>query len=279
MNDYIRPTRFSRLLARCYPRELREQYADDIARFIDDARRDPKNRNKPLGTLAVASRLTVDAVRSLLESPNDNLTRSNNRDQSLAKFFRSFSMDSFLQDIRFSLRTFIRRPGFTGVAIITLILGIGANSAIFTLVNALLLQPLPFAHSEQLVMIFGSSDKAKQLLLSVPDVLDMKVRSRTFQDIGIARSQSVNLTGTDRPDRLVGSFITASTLRLLGAKTAVGRLFSDDETKVGSGQALAVIDYPTWQTRFGGQQDIVGKTLILNGRPHTVIGVTAEGFS
>ena len=185
-------------------------------------------------------------------------------------------MESLLQDIRFAWRGFIKRPAFTAIG--TLMLGIGANSAIFTLVNAVLLQPLPFPHSDKLAYIIGTSDQAKVLLLSIPDLLDMKERNRTFEDIGIARAQSVNLTGTDRPDRVIGSFITASTLRIFGATTVLGRLFTDDETKIGSAQTVVVLNYATWQTRFGGQKDILSKTLILNGRPHAVIGITAANF-
>ncbi|MEP6763507.1 MAG: ABC transporter permease [Gemmatimonadaceae bacterium] len=277
MSDFIRPTRFSRLLSRCYPRELREQYADDIARFIDDARRDPRNRNNPFGTLTVASRLTMDAVRSLLASRKIDSTPHNNHDQSLVKTFRSFSMESLLQDIRFCLRGFARRPGFTAVALITLMLGIGANSAIFTLVNAVLLRPLPYVHPEQLVSIWGLKDAQRQLL-SVPDIVDIQQRNRTFDGIGIARSQSVNLTGTDRPDRVVGNFVSAATLRLFGVKPVLGRIFTDEETKIGSGQPVVVINYANWQNRFGGQKDVLGKTLVLNGLPHAIIGVTPKGF-
>ncbi|HEY7860679.1 MAG TPA: ABC transporter permease, partial [Gemmatimonadaceae bacterium] len=97
-------------------------------------------------------------------------------------------------------------------------------------------------------------------------------------DIGVERTISVNLTGGDRPDRVVGSFVTASTLRLLGAKMAVGRAFTDDETALGAGQQVVVLSYGAWMARFGGRTDALGKTMILNGRPHVVIGVTAASY-
>ncbi|MDB4913284.1 MAG: Permease [Gemmatimonadetes bacterium] len=278
MSDHPRPTRFSRLLVRAYPRELRNQYADDIACFIDDARRDPRYRNNPFGPLFVATRLTVDALASMVDSWRRDAPRVA-LPTPPSESSRSLSMDAVLHDIRFALRGFIRRPAFTIVAVGTLMLGIGANTAIFTLVNSVLLQPLPYPHAEQLVSIWSRSETQKQLLVSVPDLVDMRSRNRTFADIGIMRSISVNLTGGDTPERLIGNFITASALQVLGAKTAIGRLLTDDETAIGAGQQVVVISYPAWQTRFGGKQDVLGRTVVLNGRPHVVVGVTSEHFA
>lgn len=187
-------------------------------------------------------------------------------------------METLLQDIRIALRGFARRPAFTIVALLTLTLGIGGNSAIFTLVNAVLLAPLPFGHPEQLVDVWGATEKGERSLISVPDFEDARVRTKVFSEIGIVRSQSVNLTGSERPDRVVGNFVSASSLRMLNATTVVGRIFTDEETQVGAGQPVAVLSYDTWQTRFGGRKDILGQTLVLNGRPHVVIGVTAQSF-
>jgi len=281
MSDHPRPTRRSRLLAYCYPRELREQYADDIARFIDDARLDPRYRDDPFGPLRVTARLSADALSSFFSSLRQGSPRPVRvaaAHPSLGQRIRSISMVALMKDVRFAFRGFIRRPAFTAVALGTLMLGIGANTAIFTLVNALLLRPLPYEHPEQLVTIWGTSDAQKQLLLSLPDIVDLRERNRTFSDIGVVRTMSVNLTGGDRPDRVIGSFVTASTLRLLGAKMAAGRRFTDDETALGAGQQVAVLSYAAWMARFGGRPDAVGKTMILNGRPHVVIGVTAADF-
>lgn len=281
MSDHPRPTRLSRLLSHCYPRELREQYADDIARFIDDARHDPRNRNNPFSGLSVAGSLTKDALLSLVASWRNDAPRPLRRwesDTSVIATFRSFSMETLLHDIRFALRGFIRRPAFTIVALLTLTLGIGGNSAIFTLVNAVLLTPLPYPKPEELVSIWGQNPDKSKGLMAVPDFEDLRARSRTFAELGIVRSQSVNLTGGDRPDRVVGNFVSAASLRMLHAQTALGRIFTDEETKPGAGQQVAVISYDTWQTRFGGRKEIIGQTLILNGRPHVVIGVTAASY-
>ena len=281
MSDHPRPTRLSRLLARCYPQALREQYADDIARFIDDARRDPRNRDKPFSSIAVSASLTKDALISLFASFQNDVPRPirrNDEPHTLIKQFRSFSMEAMWQDIRYAVRGFIRRPGFTAVALITLTLGIGGNSAIFTLVNAVLLQSLPYPEPNQLVNIWGANETSRRLLISIPDFEDLRVRNHSFAEMGIARSQSVNLTGGDRPDRVVGNFVTAPSLRMLGPTMAMGRPFTDDETMIGGGQPVVVLAYATWQSRYGGRADMLGQTLVLNGRPHVVIGVTAAGF-
>ncbi len=280
MSDHPRPSRFARLLARCYPRELRESYAEDIARFIDDQRRDPDRRGA-LSGVGLAAALCADALGSLLDAV---LHRRPPQRRAPVRWGPALPplppeplVETLLQDIRFAGRTFVRRPGFTAVALLTLCLGIGANSAIFTLVNAVLIRPLPFVHPEQLVVIWGMSGGQRQLL-SIPDVEGMRTRARVFQEIGLMRTQSVNLTGTEQPDRLIGSFVTAETLHLLGARPALGRLFTPDETAPGRGQPVAVLSYGTWKTRFGGRPDVLGRTLLLNGRPHQVIGVTAAGL-
>jgi len=187
-------------------------------------------------------------------------------------------MDTLLQDLRFAIRQLLKRRGFTAVIVLTLALGIGANTAIFSVVNAVLLRPLPYPAAERLAVIWGARGEQYPLLFSIADFNDYRTRNHTFEDLGLVRSQSVNLTGTDQPDRLVGSFITASTLEVLGAHTALGRLFTVQETAEGTGQPVAVLSYSAWQSRFGGDRGVLGRAITLNGRPHVVIGVTTADF-
>jgi len=187
-------------------------------------------------------------------------------------------MDTLLQDLRFTLRTLARQPAFTLVAVLTLMLGIGANTAIFTIVNAVLLSPLPYPDADRLVLLWGAQGGNQQTLMSVPDVVDLRDRSRTLESVGIIRVQSVNLTGTGEPDRLVGNFVSAATLEILGARVAMGRTFTRAETEIGTGQQVAVVSSASWKTRFGGDSAMLGRTLLLNGRPHTVIGVTSAEY-
>jgi len=191
---------------------------------------------------------------------------------------RTEYLDELRQDGAQALRQLRKAPGFAVVAIVTLALAIGANTAIFSVVSAVLLRPLPYPAADRLTVIWGARGDQKQTLVSIPDVQEWRARNRTFEDIGIVRSQSVNLTGGDAPDRLVGSFVTAGTLRLLGARASIGRLFTEEETTEGSGQPVAVLSHGAWEARFGSDHRVLGRTLTLNGRPHVVIGVTTPDF-
>jgi putative ABC transport system permease protein len=182
------------------------------------------------------------------------------------------------QDVVHALRQLRRAPAFTAVALLTLILAIAANTAIYSAVSAVLLRPLPYPDAGRLLMLWSITGDQDRNLVSFPDLQEWRARNRTLTDIGVVRTQSVNYTGADRPDRMIGSFVTANTLRLLGARAAAGRLFSDDETTEGSGSLVAVLSNAAWQSRFGGDPRAVGRTIVLNGRPHVVIGVTAADY-
>ncbi|HEY5219085.1 MAG TPA: ABC transporter permease, partial [Gemmatimonadaceae bacterium] len=187
-------------------------------------------------------------------------------------------MDTIVQDLRYAFRTLAKRPGFTVVAVLTLMLGIGANTAIFSVVNAVLLRPLPYPATDRLAVLWGSNAQQQQLLFSVPDFEEWRARNHSFDDMGIERTQSVNLTGIDKPDRLIGDFVDSHTLRILGARTAMGRLFTDPETMIGAGQQVALISHAVWASRFGSDPHMLGRTLTLNGRPFVVVGVLAADF-
>jgi putative ABC transport system permease protein len=189
------------------------------------------------------------------------------------------AVDALIADLRFAVRTLTRSPGFTLVAVLTLALGIGAANAIFSVVSAVLLRPLPYPHADRIALIWGTRGGGQESAVSIPALRDWMEQNHSFAAIGVARMQSVNLTGTEEPDRLTGNFVTAATLRVLGARAALGRLFSPAETAEGTGQNVAVISWAAWKTRFGGDPAIIGRTIVLNGRPHVVIGVTDPGFT
>jgi putative ABC transport system permease protein len=183
-----------------------------------------------------------------------------------------------MNDLRLAARSLRKAPGFTAVAVLTLALGLGANTAIFSVVNAVLLRPLPYPAADRLVAVWGARGSEKPLLVSIPNVEDWRRRSHSFEDIGIMRAQSVNLTGVDAPDRLTGSFVTASTLSILGAHAARGRLFTAAESTRGTAAEVAVLSYQTWATRFGSDPSVIGRPLTLDGRPREVIGVMAPDY-
>jgi putative ABC transport system permease protein len=188
-------------------------------------------------------------------------------------------LDSLILDLRYAIRTLLKSPGFTLVAVLTLALGIGANTAIFSVVSAVLLRPLPYPDAGRIALVWGTRGDQRQTLMSVPAFHDWAGRTHTFEEMGIARMQSVNLTGSEAPDRLSGNYVTASTLHILGARAQIGRLFTPQETAEGTGQPVALVSYATWRARFGGDPHLVGRSLILNGRPHVVIGVTDSSFT
>src|SRR5205085_8596653 len=181
-------------------------------------------------------------------------------------------MRTLLQDLRFGMRTLVKRPGFTLVAVVTLALGIGANTAIFSVVNAVLLRPLPFKDSEQLVIVYEKTQTVPRDFVSVPDLRDYRAASHSFQEFATFVPQSVNLTGTGEPERVVGAFTTSSLFPLLGVNVERGRALTAEDDAEGGG-LVAVLSNEFWQRRFGGDAGVVGRSLVFNGEPYTVVGV------
>lgn len=181
-----------------------------------------------------------------------------------------------LHDLRYAVLMLRRTPAFTAVALIALTLGIGANTAIFTVVNAVLLQPLPFEHAEQLVVLRSKNPavRAGEFPLSPPDFLDYRSQNHVFSLMSIARSEPFLYAGAGGAERLPGTLVSPEFFDLLGAKPAIGRGFraGDDNAQ------LAVLSFGLWQRQFGEQRNILGNPIQLNGKPYTIIGVAPRGF-
>ncbi|MBZ5574621.1 MAG: ABC transporter permease [Acidobacteriia bacterium] len=187
-------------------------------------------------------------------------------------------MGILLQDVRYGLRMLRRSPGFTVVAVLTLALGIGANTAIFSLVNSVLLTKLPFRNPNKLMIVrdpVRSGDEGYGV--SVPDFEDYRAQQHTFQDLSLWVAQSVNLTGTERPDRVIGSFVSANFFHLLEVQPIKGRTFVTGEDRPGSNHVV-VVSHGAWQDRFGSDPNFIGKQLTLNGEIYTVIGILPASF-
>ena len=187
-------------------------------------------------------------------------------------------LDKLLQDTRYALRLWRRRPGFAAVAIVTLALGIGANTAMFTIVNAVLLRPLPYAHADRLVSVWGRTTAYPRGLISYEEYEAIRAQTGTFEAAGLWFPQSVNFTGVDEPQRIVGSFVSGSFFDVLGLKAERGRLFSDEESAPGTVKPVVVLAHQTWQRRFNADPAAIGATMQLNGLALTVIGVLAPPF-
>jgi putative ABC transport system permease protein len=161
------------------------------------------------------------------------------------------------------------------IAVLTLALGIGANTAIFSLVNAVLLRPLPFAESERLVWTWGEFSGGNRASTSPPDFLDYRAQNRCFEELAAMMFKSFNLTGSGEPDRVVGSMVTANFFQALGVKLVQGRAFLPEEERSGPAQ-VAIIGQGLWRRRFDGDPQIIGKTITLDGRSYIVVGVAPE---
>lgn len=186
--------------------------------------------------------------------------------------------DKLLQDVRFALRLWRRRPGFAFVAIATLALGIAATTAMFSIVDAVLLRAIPYRHAERIVAVWGRTKANPQTLLTYREYEAAAEGGKAFDALGLWLAQSVNLTGGDQPQRITGAFVTGSFFDVLGLTAERGRLFTQDESRLGSPQPVVVISHAFWQRRFNGDPAAVGASIVLNGTPMTVIGVLAPPF-
>ncbi|HEU4630249.1 MAG TPA: ABC transporter permease [Gemmatimonadaceae bacterium] len=189
-------------------------------------------------------------------------------------------MDTLLRDLRYALRTLRTRPAFTAAVVATLALGIGASTAVFTLVNAALLRPLPFTDPDRLVFLWGVAGPERDVRgASYLEVRDWREGSRrTLQDVAVYDPLSLNLRVADGADRVAAERVSASYFPLLGAQAARGRTFLAAEDSVPDAYPVAVISHDMWLTRFGGDERIVGRTMTLNDRAFTVVGVMAPEF-
>src|SRR5215216_1237458 len=165
-------------------------------------------------------------------------------------------MRTLLQDLRFGVRTLVKRPGFAAVAVVTLALGIGANTAIFSVVNAVLLRPLPLKDAERLVIVYETTQTVPRDFVSVPNLEDYRAGGRSFEGFATYVPQSVNLTGGGaEPERVVGAFLSSSFFPVVCVEPARGRAFLPEDDAEGAGQ-VAILAHELWQRRFGADPEI-----------------------
>jgi putative ABC transport system permease protein len=188
-------------------------------------------------------------------------------------------LTAFLRDLRYGLRTLGRNPGFTCVAVLALALGIGAVSAIFTVVNSVLLQPLHFYKPEQLAVVNERNLKKgfPEFPLSPGDYLDFRDHNHSFSGVSVIETTAVNLTGFAEPERVPTAGVTPEFFQVMGAQPILGRSFTAQEVRVES-EHVVIIGYRLWQRRFGGRRDILGRKLKLDAELYTVVGVMPAGF-
>ena len=190
-------------------------------------------------------------------------------------------MDSLIKDIRYGFRGLLKRPGFTAIALVALALGIGANTAIFSLVNAVVLRPLPFPEPDRLVWAWGNiRNGGNRASVSPLDFLDFRAQNKTFEQFAasVTIQVPVNLTGSGEPERLMASAVTGNYFDAFGITPALGRGFSLENEKPGNDQ-VTVLSHAFWQKHFAGDPQIVNKSIALDGKSYQVIGVMPAGLS
>jgi putative ABC transport system permease protein len=187
-------------------------------------------------------------------------------------------MQTLWQDVRYGLRMILKRPGYTAIAVLTLALGIGANTAIFSFVNALLLNPLPFPELNRIVAIWDESDRFQHNEVAFANYLDWRSQQSSFEHLGLYRWWGANITGVDPPERIQGFLLSSNMFDVLGVKPALGRGFLPDEDQPGK-DGVAILTHGLWQRRFGGDAQAIGRTLTVNGAVRTIIGVMPPDYN
>jgi putative ABC transport system permease protein len=188
-------------------------------------------------------------------------------------------MNRLWQDVRYGVRVLLRSPGFTAVAILVTALAIGANTAIFSVINAVLLRPLPYGNPERMVTVWGTQSRrgVTRAPFSYPDFADFHAQSNSFDGLAAYTDASASLAGRDAPEQITGEVTSADFFKALGVQSALGRAFAPDDEQSGV-SGVVVISHGTWQHRFGGEQNIIGRQVTLDGKSRTVIGVLPADF-
>src|SRR5215813_14028845 len=187
--------------------------------------------------------------------------------------------DEMFQDLRFGVRTLLKHKGFTAVAALTLMLGIGANTVIFSVMNAVLLRPIPFPDPDRLVMVWATDQETRrrQDSTSFPDFMDWREQNQVFAQMAAYSIAPFNMTGGNQPERVIGLRASADLFPVLGVSPVQGRAFLREEQQPGRNKVVLVSDN-LWQRRFGRDPQLVGKTINLNDETYTVIGILPPGF-
>jgi predicted permease len=234
-------------------------------------------------------------MRSHIEMrTHENIAAGMNRDEARLAALRGFGwtesiketcreqrgvswIEDFGQDMRYGARMLLKYPAFTAIAVLTLALGVGANTAIFSVVNAVLLRPLPYPDSGQLVWLCERGPDWSGGSISYPNFVDWRNQQSVFEKFGVYNGDNFTLTGTGEPVRLEGAVVSADVFAALRMQPEIGRAFREDEDKPGA-PPVAVISHALWRNRFGGDAGILNKTIDLNGKPYTLLGVMPAGF-
>jgi putative ABC transport system permease protein len=228
-------------------------------------------RSGALAELSETDALGLRLKTVLPQSPVEPLVLGTSRGASL--------ITDLWQDLRFGVRMLVKSPGVTLIAILTLTLGIGANTAIFSLIDTVLLRPLPFKDAERLVMVWEDAPRIgyTSMPLSPADYADIKAQNKSFDDVATFTAENYNVTGGGEPERIEAQQITAGLFPLLGVQPMLGRNFLTEEDRPG-GNKVVILSYGFWKRRFGADSNAIGKELLLDDQRYAVVGVMPQGF-
>ena len=237
-------------------KQVEQEMDEELRDYLDAAAKDKMRSGMSQEDALRAARVEMGSVEAVKEEIRSAGWES--------------TLETIWQDLRFGLRVLRRNPGFMAVAALTLALGIGGTAVVFSLLDAVLLRPLPYPHSEQLFRLFPLEGKRKRGVeqASYADFRDWQRQTRTFESLAAYDGASLNLTGTAEPERLEGSAVTPGFFATLGVSPVLGREFRNDDT-----ENVAILSYALWQRRFGNDSGIIGKSIHLEGREYTVVGV------
>ena len=187
-------------------------------------------------------------------------------------------MKSIWQDMRYGWRVLLKHPAFTAIAMLALALGVGANTAIFSIVNSILLRPLSYERPDRLMMVWErNAKKGMEIPTSLPNFVDLRDNNQGFEGMGAFTDATFNLTGGDEPQRVIGMRVTASLFNMLGTQPLQGRVFLANEDQP-TAERVLILSHGLWQRSFGANPNLVGRTVALNGESYTVVGVMPQGF-
>jgi predicted permease len=186
-------------------------------------------------------------------------------------------METLLQDLRYGFRTFLKSPGFAAAAVLTLALGIGANTAIFSLVNAVLLRQLPYKNPEKLIWVWSTRTDRDKAFYSIPNFIDTRDENQSLEQMAAFSNWGANLTNQGEPERIQGVRLSAHAFQMLGIEAALGRTLIAEDDRPQSPRVI-VLSHGLWQRRFGGDREVIGKTLTLNGDAYAIVGVLPAYF-
>ena len=241
-----------------------EDLADEVQHFVDQATAEFVGTGLSLEEARRAAKLQVRSMDVVREEIREHGWEN--------------VIESFFTDLRYGLRMLRKSPSFTTVAVLTLALGIGANSALFSIVDGVLLRPLPYPHPEQLVTLHESKPNFPTGSISYPNFRDWQKNNHTFAAMAIARGYEFGLTGRGEAERVRAEFISSNFFDILGVKPLLGRTFAPGEDEIGAGAPIILVSEGFWRQKLGATPDILGQTLTLDGKSYTIVGVIPAKF-